>query len=1001
MVIRFATSLQTCVILLALPLSTFAAGKQTELTEDVVAHAGLTPQEAVEAMTVPNGFNVRLIAGEPDIHQPIAFAIDERGRLWVVEGHTYPHRIKGHDGAWNEGRDKIVILEDADANGSFETKKIFAENVNLVSGIEVGFGGVWIGAAPYLLFFPDADGDDVPDSDPTVLLDGWGFQDTHETLNAFIWGPDGWLYGCHGVFTHSKVGKPGTPDEQRIPLNAAVWRFHPTRHEFEVFAWGTSNPWGVDFNDRGQQFITACVIPHLYHMIQGGRYQRQGGHHFNPYVYDDIKTIADHFHYLGPNPHGGNNKSDAAGGGHAHCGGMIYLGDAWPEKYRNTLLMNNVHGNRVNNDSLERKGSGYVGKHEDDFLRANDKHFRGINLKYGPDGNAYLIDWYDPRACHGGDHSSWQYGNGRVFKVSYGRERHRNVDLSRSSDIELVKLHLHANEWYVRMARRILQERGPKPAVHEALAQMLHGEQDVTNKLRALWTLHATGGADDALLERLLRHDDEYLRSWAIQLLLEDKRVTSEQLTKLETLAAKDPSPVVRLYLASAMQRLPVEQRWGIADALVSHAEDAADHNLPLMVWYGVEPLVVHDTAKALELSRTSKLEQVSRFIVRRAAADEKAIAHLLADLAHTSDEAAQLMVLGEIVNSLKGRAKVAMPDTWKQAYARLSSSDNEKVREQADFIAIQYGDERVFPKLRELLVDSSADMSKRQWALEGLLSVRDEDAIPLYQQVLGTPPLREGALKGLAQHADSKTPDAILAVYSELDAGSRNIAISTLVSRPAFAAALLDAIEAERVPREHIQPVTARQIHKLGDEALIEQLDKVWGTIRETPEEKAQQMKKYRELLKDDFLKQANRTNGRAVFAKTCGACHRLFDAGGKIGPDLTGSNRKDLGYLLENLVDPSAVVGANYRLWIAEMDDGRIVSGLIANETDSAVTIQTQTESEVLPRDEIIELRQSQLSMMPEDQLSAMSPEEVRDLIAYLRGDEQTPLPPEQAGE
>ena len=154
---------------------------------------------------------------------------------------------------------------------------MFAEELNLVSGLEVGFGGVWVGAAPYLMFIPDRDGDDVPDGEPEILLDGWAWQDTHETLNTFIWGPDGWLYGCHGVFTHSRVGKPGTPDDERIPLNAAIWRYHPTRHEFEVFAEGTSNPWGVDFDDHGQAFCTACVIPHLYHIIQGARYQRQAG----------------------------------------------------------------------------------------------------------------------------------------------------------------------------------------------------------------------------------------------------------------------------------------------------------------------------------------------------------------------------------------------------------------------------------------------------------------------------------------------------------------------------------------------------------------------------------------------------------------------------------------------------------------------------------------------------------------------------------------------------
>ena len=290
-------------------------------------------------MTVPPGFRVTLFAGEPDIVQPIAFAIDDRGRLWVCEAYSYPRRVPE-----NQAKDRILIFEDKDGDGHFDTRKVFADKLNLVSGIELGFGGVWVGAAPNLLFIPDKDGDDRPDGPPQILLDGWGYHDTHETLNSFTWGPDGWLYGCHGVFTHSLVGKPGTTDDQRTPLNAAIWRYHPTRHVFEVFAHGTSNPWGLDFDAHGQAFLTSCVIPHLYHVIQGGRYERQAGPHFNPFTYDDIKTIADHRHYLGCGPHAGNGRSDQAGGGHAHAGAMIYQGNTWPKEYHGSIFMNNIHG---------------------------------------------------------------------------------------------------------------------------------------------------------------------------------------------------------------------------------------------------------------------------------------------------------------------------------------------------------------------------------------------------------------------------------------------------------------------------------------------------------------------------------------------------------------------------------------------------------------------------------------------------------------------------------
>src|SRR5262245_26908118 len=263
---------------------------------DEYKFAGLSPQKAAAAMTVPEGFTVSLVAGEPDVAQPIAFCIDDRGRLWVVEAYSYPRRQP--DG---QGKDRILIFEDTKGNGTFDKRTVFMEGLNLVSGIEVGFGGVWVGAAPYFMFIPiDASGE-KPAGEPKILLDGWHYEDTHETLNTFTWGPDGWLYGCHGVFTHSRVGKPGTPDEKRIPINAGVWRYHPTKHIFEVFAEGTSNPWGLAFNEVGECFVEACVIPHCFHIIQGGRYHRQAGQHFNPYAYADIQKIADHRHYVGGN----------------------------------------------------------------------------------------------------------------------------------------------------------------------------------------------------------------------------------------------------------------------------------------------------------------------------------------------------------------------------------------------------------------------------------------------------------------------------------------------------------------------------------------------------------------------------------------------------------------------------------------------------------------------------------------------------------------------------
>jgi len=584
---------------------------------DPVLNAGLSGAEAAKAMTPPRRFKITLAAAEPAIVRPISFTIDARGRLWVVEGHTYP--TPAPEG---QGKDRILILEDTDGDGTLDKRKVFMEGLNLVSGIEVGMGGVWLGAAPYLLFIPIDAQNDKPAGLPQKLLDGWGTQDTHEVLNNLRWGPDGWLYGVHGVFTHSNVGKPGASDAERTKINAGVWRYHPTSHQFEVFAEGSSNPWGIDFNDYGHPFITVCVIPHMYHIIQGARYQRQAGKHFNPYTYNDIKTIADHVHWVGERgPHAGNFRSASKGGGHEHAGAMIYLGDSWPKEYRNEIFMNNINGARLNIDHLQRTGSGYVAQHRDDFLAMNDSWSQWLNFKYDASGSVFAIDWYDKNQCHSPNPDVHDKTMGRIFKITHENDKWVHVDLYKASDKELVNYQLHKNEWYVRQARTILQERGPNKKVHKALKEILVKNPDVTRKLRALWVLHVTKGLTEKELSNLLANDNEYIRSWAIQLLVEKKTVAPETLNRFGDLARNDNSSLVRLYLTSAMLRLEPAKRWEVLEALVQQSEDKEDHNLPLMLWYAAEPLAVIDTKRAIQLAEKSKMIKHLPYTIQRVAA--------------------------------------------------------------------------------------------------------------------------------------------------------------------------------------------------------------------------------------------------------------------------------------------------------------------------------------------------------------------------------------------
>lgn len=573
----------------------------------------LTPAEAVGKMAIPDGFDVSIFASEPDIAEPIAFCFDHRGRMWVAENFNYVTRGE-HT---NDPVSRIQILEDTDGDGVFDKKKTFSDTLTFTSGLACGFGGVFVGSPPNLTFIADADGDDKPDGPPQNLLDGWGMNDRHETLNSFIWGPDGWLYGCHGVFTKSNVGKPGDSADKRQFIDGGIWRYHPTRQKFEIFARGLSNPWGFDFDDHGQGFATCCVIPHLFHVVQGGVYHKQSLPHVNPYIYDDIKTIRDHNHLS------------------AHGGARFYLADAFPPEYRNQLFMCNIHEHAVLTDVMVPSGSSFIGKHGADFMPTNDMAWVGFSVEIGPEGGVYLLDWHDTDVC--GNAINFP-NSGRVYRVMPAGAKPITVpNLALMSDAELVALQMHANDWYVRHARTLLQSRTVAGKTDAALVQRLLGEQFKTapssaKRLRSLWAMYVTDGLADDDLVAMLSHDDGYVRGWAIQLLTDsssvnafqdasgatDADVRADVLKKFAVMARADDSPVVRLYLAAASQRLPFADRWPLLEGLVSHAEDVGDNNLPRMCWFALEPMVPDHPAQALQLVVGGKFPALQEFVARR-----------------------------------------------------------------------------------------------------------------------------------------------------------------------------------------------------------------------------------------------------------------------------------------------------------------------------------------------------------------------------------------------
>jgi putative membrane-bound dehydrogenase-like protein len=940
----------------------------------------LTAEEAVAQMTVLDGYRVNAWAAEPMIVQPMAFCWDDRGRLWVAENRDYESRGQGFSSA---GNSRIVILEDTDHDGVADSRKVFMDGIIFPSALAVGFDGVFVAAPPNLLFIPDRDGDDKADvSAIEVRLTGWGIRDRHEVVNSLHWGPDGWLYGLEGYATASKVRKPigkGRLYNQNDPfpedllsgdgveINGGVWRYHPTKDVFEVVAHGFSNPWGIDYDAKGQLFITACVIPHLFHVIPGGIYQRQGGQHFNPYVYSDIQTIADHRHRS------------------AHGGARVYQSDAFPSSQQGRIFMANIHEHAVLSDVLERKGSGFTAHHGDDFMLANNAQWIGFSVEVGPDGAVYVLDWHDSDIC---GMEVLQKETGRIFRIApkqslADRWEGRYRDLSRLTDEQLVNLQTSRSDWHARRARVILQNRAAKgalkPETREQLQRLFGAATNADVRLRAMWALHVTGGWRPGELLQVLSDGDEYVRAWAIQLLCEDRSPSDAALQKFVQMARHDRSSVVRLYLASALQRVNAGARWNIATELMAHGEDATDQNLPKIIWVGVEPLVATNPAVALDHASHSRIPMLARFIARRTV-DADATSAVVTALEKSPGNERDM--LDGMRDALEGRYDVVAPARWSSIYERLKRADPSIARIAAD-VNQQFNDAHQTAGQVQVVRNRKSPVEVRRQALRTLTLQRRAQLAPALPALLDEPSLRLDAIRSAAAFDDESLGQLLIARYASFNPAEKTEAIQTLASRPRYAQMLTDALATNAVPRRDIPPHVARQLRRLAGTRFAD----IWGPVEANAvEDKA--YARYRGLLNDTAMKTANVQNGHGLFLRTCGPCHKMYGEGGDVGPELTGSNRANLEYLLSNVLNPNGDVPDAYKMVLVTTRDGRTFSGNVVAETDRQLTLRVVGHDNAVIRKADIQSRETTaVSMMPTGLFDSLTDREVIDLVAFLR--------------
>jgi putative membrane-bound dehydrogenase-like protein len=974
-----------------------------------VAGQGFPPDEAVKRMELPPGFSVRLIAAEPTIRQPVSISFDDRGRMWVLQFIQYPNPaglkpVKQDEylrTIWDKvpeppphgptGADKLTILYDPDENGVYRKSKDFLTGLNIASGFCLGHGGVFIAQPPYLLFYPDRDGDDRPDGDPEVLLSGFGMEDTHSLANSLQWGPDGWLYGAAGSTSTSRIKNPaGKPTDPPIVFQQGIWRYHPKTRQFELFSEGGGNTYGLDFDKHGQ-------------VIAGTNW---GGfamlHHFQGAYY--IKGFAKHGPLQNPHAYGYFNHVPYTNfkGGHVTCGGIVYQADAYPSELHDQYIAGNLLSNDVYWHRLTASGPTFTAAHGGDLLVSNDTWFRPVDLMLGPDGAVYVADWYDKRAAHLDPIDNWDRTNGRVYRIDYqGGRPFPSFDLRNKSSHELVELLDRPNVWWRREARRLLDER-KDATVYSTLKKRIATSNGLP-ALESLWALYVSGGCDTAYLNSLLNHPFEHVREWAVRLVGDTQTADAATAAAWIHLAKRECSPVVRAQLACSAKRVEAETCIQVVGELLAACDDTSDTVFPLLAWWAVErtvrdnPHLAADLASRPQQYATEAYAEIVQRVARRLmAADVCGGQLLVAKLIKIWDEAGQAeVVLKGIAAALEGGPPSTVDSALKEAVSTIGSKTQ---RNLPLSILARLHDREALARLREQIANPKRSETDRIQAIDILRQVRDEPSKTLLLSHLLTAEsdvFRTAILSGLEPFDDPAIGDAILDVYPKWSATVRKRAIQTLVSRRSWAAALFAAIDAGNIPATDVSIEQVRKAVEFLDPAISKLAEKHYGKVGPaTPGEKQARISWLNIALtrgKGDVIA------GKALFTQHCAKCHMLFGEGTNIGPDLTSADRKNRRFMLEHIIDPSAVIRPEYISHSASLADGRRLVGLVIESSPQSITLlDAENRKTVIPRGDLEDLQPLPTSLMPEKLLDTLTDEQVCDLFAYLASDPPVPKPP-----
>jgi putative membrane-bound dehydrogenase-like protein len=980
----------------------------TDPKPDAPPAGPLTPKEELATFRVPKGFRVELVACEPEVIDPVAMAFDEEGRIFVAEMPGYPNEGVATGEKITSGR--IKMLEDRDGDGFYEKSTLYAKGLRFPTGVMPWKGGLIVANAPEIVYLEDTDGDGKADKQRT-LYTGFDLANIQQLVNSLQWSMDNWVHACAG-------GKGGTirsaekPDAPEVTLRGRGIRFRP---EVPASLEPTSGggQYGLAPDEWGNWF-TATNSQHLRHIVLPDHYLRR-----NPLLPVSAVTldIPDHgaacqVHRISPfepwrverttRRREGKDGIDPSRfpatelvpGGYvtSACSPIVYVADAYPEGYRGNTFVCDPANNLVHRDTLVPNGATFTAKRCDidcEFMASTDTWFRPVWLTLGPDGAIYVLDFYrevieTPLSLPDDIKKKLNLesrGRGRIWRVVAERDGAKEKDqalrkpgLRKAATKDLVEHLADANLWWRLTAQRLLVERQDAEAVKPL--EKLASSKSALGRVHALWTLHGLKALKNESIERALKDEEAGVREQALRL-AEERLAGSEPLRKAVAALADDPSPRVRFQLAFTLGESDKPE---MVAALAKVARKEADSWTQTAVLSSVgrsAPALLEALAGDKEFTKDatpSGLQLLTRLAgLVGAGADDAGLARALGLLGAPGKEIApwQIALLDGLGQGLQNNSR-PLPRLWDQPPPALKEAVA-RARPLFEAAAATGRDEK-----RPLAERVAAVrlLGRGPFALV-------EAAAPELVKPQTPPELQLAAVRALSTHDHAKVSELLLSPWTGYSPTVRREVQEALFARKDRLPALLTALEEKKVLANQLDPVRIEQLRKHPDAKLRERAQKLLaGQV-------AADRQKVVEAYQTALELKADKAQGKMVFKKNCATCHRLENEGIEVGPDLLSALRnKSREQLLIDILDPSREVDPRYLNYVVTTRKGQTLTGMLAAETASSITLRRGEKAEdTILRNQIEEIQATSKSLMPEGLEMQLSKQDVADLIAYLQ--------------